>query len=75
MKARELNLLDGLGVHGLCWWKSDASWDVEAKKVLLPGQFIIMHGMDAPNSYRAVCASSASNIYDPNHLHYTVDIH
>ncbi|KAF8222993.1 hypothetical protein L208DRAFT_1381646 [Tricholoma matsutake] len=42
VKARKLNPLDGLGlgVHGLCWWTTDTSQDVEAKKAHQEKEFV-----------------------------------
>lgn len=57
-----------------CWWGPDESRDSQAQQLLQLQHFTITHGTDA-HSYCAICASSKANIRNPNHVHYTIDIH
>lgn len=59
----------------LCWWQVDEKRDDHAKRIVELGRITVVHGPDVLNSYQAVCASSKSDINNPNHVHYTANIH
>jgi SWIM zinc finger len=58
-----------------CWWEPDESRDSQAQQLLQLQCFTITRGTDAHHSYRAICASSKADIRNPNHVHYTINIH
>jgi hypothetical protein len=58
----------------LSWWQPDAKHNQETAAIVQLQRLMISQGEDNA-SFKATCASSKANVFDPSHLQYSLSIH